>query len=563
MQRGGKVDGNATILIFGKSIKGEPMIDLTFWRRHLIHVAQSCTLVYRRFVIGSTASCSSALELPAVRRMQFFDTAECNSALRGCERFGLKPVAFILLLGLLCHVVLGADSGVITNGWKPLFNGRDLTGWDTYLGAPSGSSIPIGLNKDPRRVFSVVEVDGAPAIRISGEVYGAITTREEFENFHIRVDFKWGAKRWPPRENVGRDSGILYHCIGPHGAGSGAWMRSAECNIMEKATGQFWSVAGSFIDIEGERVTPEMEKQVPYKKEGSGETLIVYKKGAKKITSTTGDGVTPNVDYEIYGGAWNVCEVIFWGGTGIHILNGKVNLVLTDPRYKEGDRILPLAHGKIQLQSEAAEVFYRKVEIQRITEVPKQYLGEVPATQAGEEGFTPLFGSNSKDGWAQCGPGGFTLEKGLATGYGGMGLWWHTRKQFTNFVLRGEFVQDQAMADSGVFIRFPDPGNDPWVAVRKGHEIEIGDSTPAQAKDGTGSIYPFHGPVEVPVKPLGQWNDYEIVCNGHNYSVRLNGKLINTWTDSTKRSSRGYIGLQNYNDGKTVRHRNLRIKELP
>jgi hypothetical protein len=213
------------------------------------------------------------------------------------------------------------------------------------------------------------------------------------------------------------------------------------------------------------------------------------------------------------------------------------------------------------LQSEAAEVFYRKVEIRPIVEIPKDYLAEVPAAQDGEEGFVSLFGKNAADGWSQCGPGSFTLENGVATGHGGMGLWWQNRKIYTNFVLRGEFAQEQDIADSGVFVRFPDPKNDPWEAVHKGHEIEIGD--PKAGKGGTGAIYPFHGPAEVPVKPLGQWNDYEIICNGHNYSVRLNGKLINTWTDGTQRTLSGYVGLQNYNDNKIVRHRNLRVKELP
>ena len=330
---------------------------------------------------------------------------------------------------------------------------------------------------------------------------------------------------------------------------------------MERATGQFWSVAGSFVDVEGERVTAAMEPLVPYKKEGAGERIIVYKKGAKRITGDTGEGITPNVDYEKYDGAWNVVEVIFWGGTGIHILNGKVNLVLANPRYQEGGRTIPLTRGKIQLQSEAAEVVYRKVEIRPILEVPKDYLTEIPSAQDGEEGFVSLFGKNAADGWSQCGPGNFILEDGIATGQGGMGLWWSNGRMFTNFVLRGEFEQEQEIADSGVFVRFPDPKQDPWNAVHQGHEIEIGD--PKAGKGGTGAIYPFHGPSEVPMKPLGQWNDYEIICNGHNYSVRLNGKLINTWTDGTQRSLSGYIGLQNYNDNKIVRHRNLRIKELP
>ena len=96
----------------------------------------------------------------------------------------------------------------------PLFNGRDLTGWDTWLGKPhkltdvpghprneqGEYTEPIGLNKDPRTVFSVVQVDGAAAIRISGEIYGGLITRDEYENYHLRFEFKWGTKRWPPRE---------------------------------------------------------------------------------------------------------------------------------------------------------------------------------------------------------------------------------------------------------------------------------------------------------------------------------------------------------------------------
>ena len=64
-------------------------------------------------------------------------------------------------------------------------------------------------------------------------------------------------------------------------------------------------------------------------------------------------------------------------------------------------------------------------------------------------------------------------------------------------------------------------------------------------------------------KPVGEWNAYELTCLGHNYSVRINGQLVTTWTDGEQRSGTGFIGLQNYNDGMTVSHRNLRIKELP
>ncbi|HXJ61143.1 MAG TPA: DUF1080 domain-containing protein [Verrucomicrobiae bacterium] len=454
--------------------------------------------------------------------------------------------------------------------WVQLFNGKDLTGWDTWLGPRSGgyhdratSKEPaLGLNVDPLNVFTVSRVDGAPAIHVSGQVFGAITSKEELGNCRIRVEYKWGEKKWPPRDQPKhyRDSGILYWCMGEHGAGSYAWMRSVECNIMEKGVGQWWSVDGTYVDIEGRRVTLENDPRVPYRGEGPGEKCFIWEPGTPRVT--TGEGITSLLDPE-KAGAWNVCEVVAWGNVGLHLLNGQVVLALTNPRYKEKDgRERRLTNGKIQLQSEGAEVFYRKVEVQRIAEIPADLLPHVPAEPADDTGFVRLFGSSVSDGWAQCGPGQFVLEQGVATGQGGMGLWWYTNQLFTNFVLRGEWLQEGPDSDSGVFVRFPNPGQDPWVAVRHGHEFEIGESAPKQAKDGTGSFYPFHGPVAAPVKPWGQWNSYELICIGPNYSLRINGQLVNTWTDNQDRPEAGYVGLQNYPYRQSVRHRNFRIKAL-
>src|SRR5437899_3008299 len=180
-----------------------------------------------------------------------------------------------------------------------------------------------------------------------------------------------------------------------------------------------------------------------------------------------------------------------------------------------------------------------------------------------QDGFRSLFSSEALKQWRQCGPGRFTFTNGVATGEGGMGLWWFSGRQFTNFVLRGEFVQEQEIADSGVFVRFPDPKDDPWNAVKQGHEIEIGDPNPKDPTWRTGSIYPFKASLNANTRPPGQWNEYEITCLGQNYSVRINGQLVLEWADPQKRTSSGYVGLQNYYDGKTVRHRNVRVKELP
>src|SRR5687768_109226 len=141
-----------------------------------------------------------------------------------------------------------------------LFDGKSLAAWDTWLGIPHKSvsdldqpknekgeyTTVLGLNRDPKSVFSVATVDGEPAIRISGEIFGALTSQEEFGDFHLRLEYRWGDKKWPPREQAPRDSGILYYCVGEHGLdGRGKfWMQSLECQVQEHDTGDFWSLVG-------------------------------------------------------------------------------------------------------------------------------------------------------------------------------------------------------------------------------------------------------------------------------------------------------------------------------
>ena len=159
--------------------------------------------------------------------------------------------------------------------WRPLFNGQDLSNWDKFLATPSGSA-PLVANVDPKGVFTVTDQDGGNVIHVSGQGYGAITTQEQFTNFHFRVQFKWGVGRFGGRAHVGRDTGILYCGIGAPNPRTG-WLTSVENNVMEKGVGQWWSVNGAIIDCEGEWITAENELYVPYKKEGKGEKNIVWR----------------------------------------------------------------------------------------------------------------------------------------------------------------------------------------------------------------------------------------------------------------------------------------------
>lgn len=193
-----------------------------------------------------------------------------------------------------------------------------------------------------------------------------------------------------------------------------------------------------------------------------------------------------------------------------------------------------------------------------------------PATPASEpvdrrpdaEGYVPLFDADvGTAGWKQAGPGRFDVKDGVATANGGMGLWYFAERSFENFILRLDFKQNTRQANSGVFVRFPRVDGDPWLPVKEGYEIQIQGDVPS--KSNTGSVYTFQAPSRVPLRPPGEWNQFEITCIGQQYSVRLNGALINQYTG--ERAMKGMVGLQNHQGWKdsAVQFRKVRIKELP
>ncbi len=81
-------------------------------------------------------------------------------------------------------------------------------------------------------------------IYISGQEFGGLTTRDEFHDYHLVAEWKWGERTWAPRKEKARDSGILLHCVGPDGAAGGNWMQSQECQIIEGGCGDFIMVPG-------------------------------------------------------------------------------------------------------------------------------------------------------------------------------------------------------------------------------------------------------------------------------------------------------------------------------
>jgi hypothetical protein len=285
----------------------------------------------------------------------------------------LKPMR---IYPILFFAVLTAFSGTAqksqpsTSAWMPLMNGKDLTGWDTYLGPVfdtlAGKEVgsPIGINVDPKKTFSVVIEDNKPALRISGENFGGISTQNEYANYHLRLAFKWGKLKWAPRKKDKRDSGLLYHAVGPHGAGYGFWMRSQEFQVQEGDCGDYWTIAESIVDIPA---TEFKAGEFRFDPAGQLQTFGEKKSGGKRCFKYP--------DAEKPSGEWNVLEVYCFGDTSVHVVNGKTVMTLFHSRQPGDDgKELPLTKGRIQLQSEGAEIFYRDIEIRSITSLPEALL---------------------------------------------------------------------------------------------------------------------------------------------------------------------------------------------
>jgi hypothetical protein len=81
-------------------------------------------------------------------------------------------------------------------------------------------------------------------VRVSGQIFGELRSRETFANYHLRLQFKWGEKKWPPRNKpeTPRDSGLLYHVHAPPGEGGRTWASSIELQIQEHDVGDLYAV---------------------------------------------------------------------------------------------------------------------------------------------------------------------------------------------------------------------------------------------------------------------------------------------------------------------------------
>lgn len=284
--------------------------------------------------------------------------------IRARSRPARLHLLFIATFGLLfagMGLVRADDEEVIVpKETIHLFDGRTLTNFYTWL---------VDFKRtDPERVFSVVDqIDGAPAIRISGQYFGGLTTKQRYANYHLLVECRWGLVTWSGRKNAARDSGILLHGQGEDGSYSskvfnGPWLRSVEFQIIEGGMGDIL-VLGAF-DRAGQFIKTKLT--APVRRDRDGEP--VWNPQGEPMTIDTGRinwygrdpdwvdklGFRGRQDVESPQGEWTRLEAFCEDSAIRYLVNGKPVMQGTCPSLKS---------GKILLQSEGAEIFFRRVDL--------------------------------------------------------------------------------------------------------------------------------------------------------------------------------------------------------
>jgi hypothetical protein len=203
--------------------------------------------------------------------------------------------------------VAAAFSALASNEWKPLFNGKDFTGWtfDTLDKA------------EAEEIWSVR--DGKIVVNGKGKPNGVIRTKDNYSNYEL--EFEW---RWPDSSG---NSGCLIHCS--KARFMNVWPQSIEVQLMSDNAGDFWLI-GETIEVKPE--------QIAEGKDG--------KPGRKRFNLL--DGAEKPL------GEWNTMRVIAKGKSVEVYVNGQ-------PVQKGWNA--SVSEGAISLQAERADIEFRNIRI--------------------------------------------------------------------------------------------------------------------------------------------------------------------------------------------------------
>lgn len=394
--------------------------------------------------------------------------------------------------------------------WTTLFNGKDLSGWYTFM--PSQ-----GIDRDPQGVVNVK--NGQLHILGNGNLrrqeFGFVATRNNYKNYHLRLDYRWGSKRYGNRRFKPRDSGLLYHLRG----GNRVWPQSAEYQIMQGGkTGDLWLLRPGRYDY-----------------------ATRQRGGAERA-------------------GWNRVELIVDGNTAVHILNGKVVAKVSNVRANQ---------GRIALQIEGAEVFYRNIQIRSLASstAPDDGATDPVLDGQGTSRRITLFNGGSTAAWRPSRGGqmwrvvGQALEVLPSGRLGGNDI--ETRQKFQDFKMSLLYMvpatppsaPEQGRGNSGIYLQ----GR---------YELQVLDSFGRRlsGKNDAGAIYGVRDASRNASRCTACWNRYDITFKAARYqngrkvaparvTVYWNGVLVHnnvvipgaTRLGAPEGASPGPIRLQDHN----------------
>ena len=271
------------------------------------------------------------------------------------------------------------------DGWVSLLNGRDLTGWYSMLQrSGKGVAEQKGLIMMEEEMLHIMgnEEGSFPA---EG---GYLATNQEFSDVHIRVEYKWGVKRHAPRYTTKRDNGVLYGLVGP----DRVWPTCVECQIEEGDVGDFFLLGGTRAiqsnhgaGLFGEGINPSTGWPKPgdpgFRGGGAGRAAGASGAAGPGGAGAGAPGRAGQPPAEPVGGRfikdgnfelldeWNTVEVIWQGDRAAHIVNGRTINVATSiqqPDPQNPGQFIPLTRGKIAIEIEYAEIWFRRIEVRAL-----------------------------------------------------------------------------------------------------------------------------------------------------------------------------------------------------
>ena len=407
-------------------------------------------------------------------------------------------------------------------GFVSLFNGKDLTGWKGLVENPIARAkmTPAQLARAQAKADEQMRSDWTVQnglIVFDGKGYDNLCTVKQYGDIEMYVDW-------------------MLDPAGPD-ADAGIYLRGTpQVQMWDTARVDVGAQVGSG-GLYNNQVHPSQPLMVADNKLGEWNTLYIKMVGDRVTVKLNGELVTDNVILENF---WDRKQPIF-----------------------------PME--QIELQAHGSKVYYRNIYVKEL-ERPEPF---TLSAEEKREGFKILFDGTNMHEWT-----GNTVDYSIEEGtismnpsksFGGN---LYTKKEYGNFVFRFEFQLTPA-ANNGLGIRTPMEGDAAYV----GMELQILDSEHPVYSDLEdhqfhGSIYGIMAAERGFLKPTGEWNYQEVIANGDNIKITLNGHVIldGNIRETTKNGTldgkehpglfnkKGHIAFLGH--GSPLKFRNIRIKEL-